>query len=240
MPFSVCVMRADFDAILFDFDGVLGRTVEDNERAWRIAFRECGMELDRDAYFLLEGKKADEIAATLLAQVGGDSALAPRIVQRKTEYYQQNNQFALYDGAEPLIEVLRGYGVKMAVVSGGSAARLHKPPTADLLQQFPVVVTGDDVKRTKPAPDPYLVAAERLAVEPGRCLVIENAPLGIAAAKAAGMACVAITSTLAAQYLSQADQILRNLDEVRELVATLASKRIKRRLPKAAEPAWDS
>ena len=219
---------------------MLGRTVEDNERAWRVAFEERGMALDRDAYFLLEGKKADEIAATLLRQVGGDLALVPAIVQRKTDYYQQHNQFAFYEGAEPLIETLRAHGLKMAVVSGGSAARLRKPPTADLLHQFAVVVTGDDVRRTKPAPDPYLVAAERLAVSPDRCLVIENAPLGIEAAKAAGMACIAITSTLAARHLAKADQVLRNLSEVRDLLLSLNSKRTKRRLPKAAEPAWDS
>ncbi len=233
-------MRAEFDAILFDFDGVLGRTVEDNEVAWRIAFREHGFELNRDAYFLLEGKKADEIAHSLLQQLGGDLALIPSIVARKTDYYQAHNAFALYDGAGPLLELLKHRNLKCAVVSGGSAARLRRPPTWDLLEQFTVVVTGDDVQRTKPAPDPYLAAAERLAVDPARCLVIENAPLGIEAAKAAGMTCVALTSTLPAHYLTKADHILQNLNEVRDLLSSITQGRRPRRLPKAAEPSWDS
>ena len=77
-----------------------------------------------------------------------------------------------------------------------------------------VLVTADQTAHGKPAPDPYLLAAERLGVDPTRCLVVEDAPLGLQAAKAAGCATLAVVTTTARDEL-HADAVVSNLSEVR-------------------------
>jgi sugar-phosphatase len=78
----------------------------------------------------------------------------------------------------------------------------------------PVLVTADDVRRGKPEPEPYLLAAQRLGVQPAQCVVIEDAPVGIAAAHAAGMRAIAVVTTHRPHALSQADIIVREIADV--------------------------
>ena len=98
----------------------------------------------------------------------------------------------------------------MAIVSAANYARLSKTLDPSILNEFNTVITGDKIDRGKPFPDPYLMAAKELGLEPSECLVVENAPVGIEAAKNAGMYCIAITSTLDKKYLSKADKIIGN------------------------------
>ena len=82
------------------------------------------------------------------------------------------------------------------------------------LDWFDAVITGEDVTRKKPDPQIYLVTAEKLGVAPAHCVVFEDAPAGVAAAKAAGMLCVAVTSSVDRDKLSDADLIVDSLAEV--------------------------
>jgi len=77
-----------------------------------------------------------------------------------------------------------------------------------------VHVSGNDVKRRKPAPDLFLLAAERMGIKPVRCVVIEDAPDGVRAAKAAGAKCIAVTNTTSAGNLAGADFICNSLEQV--------------------------
>ena len=79
---------------------------------------------------------------------------------------------------------------------------------------FDFILTGDEIERAKPDPEPYLTAARRIGLEPGECIVIENAPLGIEAAKAAGMQCIAVESTLKRDHLGSADYIFKDIGEL--------------------------
>ena len=106
-------------------------------------------------------------------------------------------------------------GLKLAVASSadeikvkGNLHELNLPPDT-----FSVIVNGSMVKRKKPAPDIFLEAARRLGLEPGSCLVIEDAVAGVAAAKAAGMRCLAVTTSFPADQLRQADWVVNNLAE---------------------------
>jgi len=85
----------------------------------------------------------------------------------------------------------------------------------ELLRKFDVVLTSEDVPRGKPHPDPYLEAARRLGVRPEECLVVENAPMGIRAAKAAGMRCLAVLSTLGPEDLDGADYFVDRIADIR-------------------------
>jgi beta-phosphoglucomutase len=208
----------EFQAVLFDFDGVIGRTLEDNYQAWVHVFAEFGAVIDAEEYFLMEGRRSTHTVRHFLAKNGLDPELAPEVIARKNEYYARHNTFQLYEGVGDLLRALRAAELKLGVVSGGSAARLHSPPSCEVLPLFDVVVTGDDCPAGKPAPDPYLMAAAKLAVEPEACLVIENAPLGIEAAKSAGMECIALCSTLARAHLQRADRVLDNLRDLKVLL----------------------
>lgn len=84
----------------------------------------------------------------------------------------------------------------------------------ELLRGFAEIVTSDDVSQHKPHPEPYLKASQALGVSAGDCLVVENAPAGIASARAAGAVCFALTTTLSPEHLGQANAIFAGLDEL--------------------------
>jgi beta-phosphoglucomutase len=207
-------MSVSLAAVLFDFDGVIGDTVEDNYLAWRAAFAPYGIVPDRTECFLLEGKKTAELAATVLERHGLEPALGPTVGAAKDAHYAAHNRFAFYPGVLELIPALQRAGLKVAVVSGGMRRRLFNPLTVDFLSSFDTVVTADECSRGKPEPEPFLKAAEKLGVLPERCLVVENAPLGVTAAKRAGMRCIAVTSSLSAEHLREADIIVPHVGDI--------------------------
>ena len=208
-----------FKAVLFDFDGVIGKTLEDSCRAWARACTEAGIIFDPEEFYVSEGMKSMEYAGRLLARHDRDPKTAESLVARKDELYRESNQFSFYVGIEGLVRQLRDDGVKVAVVSGGSRARLLSGKSGELLKRVDVVVTGDELVQGKPAPEGYRKAAEALRVSPEECLVIENAPLGIQAAKSAGMACVGVCSTLSHNHLRCADRIVANHAELFQLLS---------------------
>ena len=90
-----------------------------------------------------------------------------------------------------------------------------------LLDRFSVIISGDQVAHGKPAPDVFLAAARALNIKPSNCLVLEDAPAGVQAAKAAGMTCIAIPDHSVAQLdLSQADKVVASLHEVRTMLTS--------------------
>ena len=105
----------------------------------------------------------------------------------------------------PYIIATSGQKAKQFPVIEGTGLRL---------EWFDVVVTGDEVDRKKPDPQIYLRTAERLGLSPSRCIVFEDAPAGVAAAKAAGMTCVAVTTSAPREQLQAADLIVESLAEL--------------------------
>lgn len=211
-----------FKAVIFDFDGVIADTLEDGCAAWQQACAEFGICFDRREFLLSEGKKSEEYITPLLERSGVPTALAPEIIARKNQIYATIHTFTFYEGVTEWVEELQQQGVKTAVVSGGSRARLLSGASATFLTQRDTVVTGDDVQKGKPSPEPFLKAANNIGMVPGDCLVIENAPLGVQAAKAAGMTCIAVCSTLPASELQGADIIVGS---VREAVVAVKQQR---------------
>jgi beta-phosphoglucomutase len=102
----------------------------------------------------------------------------------------------------------------MAVVTGGYRDRVTKIVNEYFVGYFSAIVTSDDVKNTKPFPEPYLKGATLLGCRPAECLVIENAPMGVEAAKKAGMKVVAITTTMTRNHLDKADVIVDSFAEI--------------------------
>lgn len=202
--------------MLFDFDGVLANTMEDNYQAWVYALGLHGATLSKLEYFLWEGQRVSHIASEVLQRYGRDPSLGAQVAISKDEYYNQHNNFAWHVGARELVASLLASQIKVAVVSGASRLRLVTPNTTEFLSTFHALICADDCKLGKPAPEPYLLAAERLGCAPTECVVVENAPSGIESAKAANMYCIAVCSTLSPAHLARADRIFPTLQDLLE------------------------
>jgi len=203
----------NFKVVLFDFDGVIADTMEDNFNAWKKAYMDFGVQITKEDYFPLEGMRVIDVAKTLSQKYSLETN-PQEIFELKKRYYLENNSFCFYEGVEKLIKDLRDSGKRLAIVTASPKSRLNKTVPDIFLEKFEAIVSGDDYENGKPNPEPYLKAMEKLNVFPEECLVVENAPLGIKSAKKAGAYCIALTTTLDKGYLSEADVIFNNHKEL--------------------------
>jgi HAD superfamily hydrolase (TIGR01509 family) len=211
-------------AILFDLDGLMFDSEPHSLASWEAVLAERGVTLDQSTIGSILGLLIDATARILIERYNLPDTVQS-LSEAKTEY-----QIAHLDGNVPplpgLIELLDEIdrrGLKRAVASSGIRRYVEAVLRAnDLRDRFSVVVTGDDVARGKPEPDIFLAAARALNVEPANCLVLEDAPAGVQAAKGAGMLCIAVPNSSVAQLdLSQADHIMASLNEVRDMLPQL-------------------
>ena len=203
-----------YQAIMFDFDGTLAMTMEDNFRAWKTVVAEYGLHLQPDDYYPLEGMRLNKLVEHLFGKYNHAAPDANELVPKKEAYYLDHHTFELYPGVQELLARLGGKPLPRAVVTAGLADRLKRSAPASFLEQFDVIVTGDQTSEGKPSPVPYLTGAAKLGVKPEDCIVIENAPLGIESAKKAGAYCIAIASTVSKHHLEGADEILDSFEEL--------------------------
>jgi HAD superfamily hydrolase (TIGR01509 family) len=205
-----------FDAILFDNDGVLVDTEELYFRASREALAGIGAELDEAVYAELFLRSSQGMAP-LAAARGLDAAALEDLRAARTRQYIKmiSDSDVVIPGARVAVEALSRH-YRLAIVTSSEPepfARAHA--ASDLLRHFQLVLTNRDYARSKPEPEPYLLAVQKLGVPPARCLVIEDSPRGLRAAKAAGLACWVVPSRLtAAGPFDGADAILPNLAAV--------------------------
>lgn len=185
-----------FSAYLFDCDGTVVDSMPLHYIAWTKALAEWNCPFDEQLFYTWGGMPPIEIAATL-NQMQGLQMPVEAVAERKENlYYEQ------LPDLKPVPEVLEHieaqYGrLPFAVVSGSSRESVVKSlTTVHLRDRFPVIVGSEDYTRSKPAPDAFLVAAARLGVSPGDCLVFEDTEIGIAGATAAGMASVRVPGPL--------------------------------------------
>lgn len=215
------MVNKNFKAVLFDFDGVLADTMEDNFKAWKNVFELFNVEIKREDYFPLEGMKMVKIVETIGDKYGKKFSEAEclKIKKLKDRYYLENHNFIFYRGVLGLVERLNEKGTLLAIVSASPKEKLEKTVPRDFLEKFNVVVSGDDTVNGKPNPEPYLTAVKKLGLNVGECVVVENAPLGIMSAKNADIYCIAMSTTLEEGYLIEADKIVGNHEELeRELL----------------------
>ena len=185
-----------FRAYLFDCDGTIADSMPLHYIAWSKALGEYGCTFDEQLFYSWGGKPAVEIIADLNKMQ--DLNMPPEaLAEHKEDLY-----FALLPQLQAIPEVVdiiqAEHGrIPFAVVSGGRRNSVtNSLTTLGLLDKFETIVGAEDYKNSKPAPDAYLLAAARLGVAPGDCLVFEDTDMGIQAATAAGMASVKIASPL--------------------------------------------
>jgi beta-phosphoglucomutase len=202
------------EAVIFDFDGVVGDTMHDNFRAWEKAFLDYDIKIDAIDYFLMEGMGRYEIAAEFVEKNNLAKEIVNQLVQKKEDYYKQENNFSVYNEIPELLESLSGKGIKIGLVTGASRDRIENTLEQKLKKYFEVIITSDEVTHCKPHPEPYLKAIAKINCNPANTIVIENAKLGITAAKKAGCTCFAIETTLGREYLTEADIIFETHQQI--------------------------
>ncbi len=204
--------------ILCDFDGVLSDSGQDTFKSWDFALKKYNLSMTQEEFFLEEGRSSEEILKNLLKKLAQPETLTATILKTKNDHYKQFGQYSFYPGAKELLTWGRKHNLRLSIVSGGSKDRLLNEKNKPITSLVDLVITAGDVTARKPNPEPYLKAAQLLGLSAEEIIVIENAPLGITAAKAAKMRCLAISSTLPAKYLSEADNVVDNLFEaIKEL-----------------------
>ncbi len=205
-----------YHGILFDFDGVLANTMEYNFKAWKAATAEFGIKIKREDYFPLEGMPVKDVVINLFKIYGKNISDSEKVSVLKDNYFLKIHQFKLYLGVIPLIDALVKNKIPFGIVTAGQKNRILKTVPGTFLGKFNTLVTGDMTPQGKPFPDPYLIGSDALGVAPEQCIVVENAPLGIQAAKAANTYCIAICSTLESSYLHEADVVVDSFDQLRD------------------------
>jgi beta-phosphoglucomutase len=213
-------------AVIFDFDGVVGDTMNDNFIAWEKAFLFYQIEVTPLDYFLLEGMTRFQIAYELMKQHQMLDININELVDRKEQYFAKYNKYKLYPEIIDILILLKENDVNMGLVTGASKNRIQNTVDKSLLDYFSIIITADDVDKGKPDPEPYVRAIHALKLDASQCLVIENAQLGIQSAKKAGCKCFAIATTLPAQYLDGADEIFSSHDELLFRIQTMVTNKL--------------
>jgi beta-phosphoglucomutase len=135
-------------------------------------------------------------------------------IERKREYYRSIVEIKYFPKVFEVIAELKKRGLKTALVTASARKNMEKAIPEDKRNLFNVILTAENFHKAKPNPDPYLEAQKKLGVEVNECVVIENAPLGIDAAKNANMICIAIETTLGREFLQRADFIINSIEEL--------------------------
>lgn len=216
------------EAVIFDFDGILVDTEPMHHRAFNEVLDPLGMGFSWGEYVETYMGFDDRDAFREAFRAKGidlDEANLARLVAAKSESFLRglHDGVASYPGAVSLIETLRAAGRPLALCSG--ALRTDIDPILAKLgiaRCFDVVVSADDVRRSKPDPESYALAfgklSERYATSltnPGRSVAIEDTPAGIRSAKGAGLRVLAVTNSYGAEELDEADWIVDSLENVR-------------------------
>jgi beta-phosphoglucomutase family hydrolase len=204
------------EAVLWDMDGVIADTADYHYHAWRDVFGERGVEFSKADFMRHFGQRHDTIIKFAL----GDK-LSPEefdtISKKKQEIYRRHvaENIIPLPGAIELIKSLKEHGVKSAIASSAV------PENIELIirglgieNDFQAIAWGTEVAEGKPSPEIFLLAAKKLGVQAGNCVVIEDAIAGVTAAKRAGMKCIAVTNSHPRKSLKNADLIVDTLEKV--------------------------
>jgi beta-phosphoglucomutase family hydrolase len=178
--------------LIFDCDGTVADTMPLHYKAWVAALGEHGVEFPEALFYEMAGIPTPKIIEVLNDRHAHQMPV-DETARHKDELFE--HMIPLVTAIAPVVEVVRRYSGKlpMAVATGGARGVVTKTLTAlNLTEYFQTLVTADDVKHGKPAPDIFLEAARRIGIPPDQCCGFEDADLGLQAIHAAGMLAIDI------------------------------------------------
>ncbi len=203
--------------VIFDMDGVLVDSYWAHLKSWQIVAAQEGRSITEQEFAASFGRTSREIIASWPNVHYTETQIAD-LDHRKEAVFRQllAAQFTPMPGVHQMLQRLAEAGFRLAVGSSGP------PENVELVlerlgwrDRFAAVVHGMDVRRGKPEPEVFLLAAQRAGLRPADCVVVEDAPLGIEAAHRAGMKAIGLVSTgRTAQQLAAADLVVHHLEEI--------------------------
>jgi HAD superfamily hydrolase (TIGR01509 family) len=214
--FLFYVWRQSKKTILWDMDGVIADSKSFHFAAWQETFAKRGTKFTKEDFTRLFGTRNDFIIGSIMGKEfpEGDVKI---MVQEKEETFRRKATGSIkpFPGVVRLLNALKKGNFKQGLASSAPKENIDLVlRELNLEGIFDCIVFGQEVSESKPSPQIYLLDAKKLGVTPNDCLVIEDSPLGVKAAKTAGMKCLAIANTHPRQDLEEADKVVDSLANV--------------------------
>jgi beta-phosphoglucomutase len=203
-------------SVVFDVDGVLVDSMDAHFEAFKKVGDFVGVPFTEDHLQQTFGMHNNQIFPLWLGHDLSEQRITELALKKEAMYREIASQYLQpIDGSADLVRKLHEAKFQLAVGSSGPRANVELAvKTLGLHPFFMTLVTGDDVRHGKPAPDIFLQAAEKIGANPKDCLVIEDAPQGVQAALAAGMKVIAVTTSKPKEALQAAHWIVNSLREI--------------------------
>jgi len=201
--------------VIFDMDGVLIDSYRAHFLSWRKMLRNHGLDITEEQFAATFGQANPDIFARLYPSVKQEQYKA--FAEEKEAAFREiiSVDFPEMDGASELIEALYKAGAALAIGSSGPPENLEAVLSAlPGGTHFMSTTNGSEITHGKPDPEVFLTAARKLGIPPERCVVVEDAPAGVTAGKAAGCAVIALTGTATRDRLAGADLVVDSLREL--------------------------
>ncbi len=207
-------------AVIFDMDGVIIDSMPYHFLAWYEALRPYGLRVSCFDVYSKEGENWEKTLRDLLAKekIRPRPSLLKEIFLKRKEIFKGYFKRFIFQGAEDFLLCLRKQGYILGLVTGSPLQEVNRILPLRIRTLFNTIVAGNQVKKGKPHPEPYLKCAKIMNLEPSQCVVVENAPFGIESAKKAGMFCIALTTSLPKEYLVKADIIAESLKDITGII----------------------
>jgi HAD superfamily hydrolase (TIGR01509 family) len=207
-------------AFIFDMDGTIVDNMAFHTKSWLAFFERRGHVLDADEFFrATAGRQGHEIMSTYFGKQMTKEESAALDFEKESLYRElYAPHLAAVNGFEAFIARAKSAGVKLAVATAAPNENIDFTLDGlDLRKQFDAIAGAADVARGKPNPDVFLLAAERSGALPANSIVFEDAPLGVEAARRAGMRAVVLTTTLPAEAFAEFDNVIAMARDFSEL-----------------------
>lgn len=209
------------EAVIFDMDGLMLDSERASLRSWSRGARELGLQIEDEYWLRLVGHSMVACQAILRERM--DQAQIEALLARCYALYHAEVEAGvpLRPGIHEILQMLAHYGVPCGVATSTRRPLApHKLQIAGLLPYFKSITAGNDVEHPKPAPDIYLLAAQRLGADPTRCLALEDSPAGVTAALAAGLTVIQVPDLVVPDQALRArgHRIVASLHHARELL----------------------
>lgn len=208
-------MAQSIQAVIWDLDGVIVDSAEAHRKSWYRLAEDLGIPYSDEQFWGTFGWRNDAIIPTLVSPVSPERSR--ELADRKEAYFREfvRDTIVPLPGAMELMQSLHEAGYRQALASSTPLENIELiSEVLSLKRYLSELVSGETVPHGKPAPDIFLKAASELNVEPSKSLVIEDAVAGIAAARAGGMYCIAVTGNRELPGLRIADLVVKDLTEV--------------------------